>query len=59
MNGKAPIHEPFTRFEEALASAKGIGTALIPEPTAFALATVGDDGQPAVRILRGSAALGG
>lgn len=51
MNGKAAIHEPFTRFEEALASAKGIGTALIPEPTAFALGTIGDDGQPAVRIL--------
>ena len=48
---KAPIAEPFSRFNELLASAKGIGTALIPEPTAFALATVGADGQPSVRII--------
>ena len=48
---KAPIAEPFSRFSELLASARGVGTALIPEPTAFALATVGADGQPSVRIL--------
>jgi pyridoxamine 5'-phosphate oxidase len=34
-----------------LAAARGIGTALLPEPTACALATVGADGQPAVRIV--------
>jgi pyridoxamine 5'-phosphate oxidase len=34
-----------------MASARGIGTALLPEPTAFALATVGPDGQPSVRVV--------
>jgi pyridoxamine 5'-phosphate oxidase len=48
---RAPIGEPYSRFDELLASAKGVGTALLPEPTAFALGTVGADGQPAVRIL--------
>ncbi len=48
---RAPVGEPFTRFGDLLAAARGIGTALLPEPTACALATVGADGQPAVRIV--------
>jgi len=48
---RAPLGEPFARFAELMASAKGIGTALLPEPTAFSLATVGADGQPSVRIV--------
>ena len=51
MNGRAPMGEPFSRFAELLATAKSIDSALLPEPTAFALGTVGDDGQPSVRIL--------
>ena len=51
MNGTAPYHEPFARFDELLAAAKALSSAVIPEPTAFALGTVGDDGQPSVRIL--------
>jgi pyridoxamine 5'-phosphate oxidase len=51
MNATAPYQEPFVRFDELLASAKALGVALIPEPTAFSLATVGDDGQPSVRIV--------
>jgi pyridoxamine 5'-phosphate oxidase len=51
VNPRAPLGEPFSRFGELLAAAKGIGTALLPEPTAFALGTVSADGQPSVRIV--------
>lgn len=51
MSGSFPLGEPFERFAELLEAAKKMGDVVIPEPTAFALGTVGDDGQPAVRIL--------
>jgi pyridoxamine 5'-phosphate oxidase len=51
MSGSAPIAEPFLRFRELLDAAKAVGTTILPEPTAFALGTMGADGQPAVRIL--------
>lgn len=51
MSDAAPYDEPFARFDELLASAKALAATLIPEPTAFALGTVGDDGQPSVRIM--------
>ena len=51
MTPRAPVGEPFARFDELLSSAKGLGPLLIPEPTAFALGTVGADGQPSVRIV--------
>ncbi len=51
MTARVPISEPFARFADLLSAAKGVGTALLPEPTSFALATVGADGQPSVRIL--------
>jgi pyridoxamine 5'-phosphate oxidase len=51
MSEHVPIGEPFGRFDQLLASAKGLGTALLPEPTAFTLATVGADGQPSARIV--------
>jgi pyridoxamine 5'-phosphate oxidase len=51
MNEHVPVGEPFGRFDILLASAKGLGTALLPEPTAFTLATVGADGQPSARIV--------
>lgn len=51
MSESFPLAEPFERFTELLAAAKNIGDTVIPEPTAFSLATVGDDGRPAVRIL--------
>ncbi len=51
MSGHASYGEPFARFAEQLAAAKVVGETLIPEPTAFALGTVGDDGQPSVRIV--------
>ena len=48
---RAPMHAPFDRFNALLASARAVDTAVLPEPTAFSLGTVGADGQPAVRIL--------
>ncbi len=51
MSGTAPFGEPFARFAEQLAAAKAVGAPLLPEPTAFALGSVGDDGQPSVRIV--------
>ena len=45
------LDEPFDTFTELLAAARAVGPAILPEPTAFALGTVGDDGQPSVRIL--------
>ena len=47
----APFAEPFTRFRTQLAEAQAVDRAILPEPTAFALGTVGADGQPAVRML--------
>lgn len=51
MTALAPLAEPFTRFIELLSAAKAVGEERLPEPTAFALGTVGDDGQPSVRIV--------
>jgi pyridoxamine 5'-phosphate oxidase len=48
---RAAIAEPFLRFQELLAAAVALDRAVLPEPTAFALGTVGADGQPSVRIL--------
>ena len=47
----APLLEPFDRFTALLAAAREVGAERLPEPTAFALATVGTGGQPSVRIL--------
>jgi pyridoxamine 5'-phosphate oxidase len=51
MTPLAPIAEPFRRFGELLSAAKAVGRSALPEPTAFALGTVGADGQPSVRIV--------
>jgi pyridoxamine 5'-phosphate oxidase len=48
---RLPLAEPFARFSDLLASARAVDRAMLPEPTAFALGTVGADGQPSVRIL--------
>src|SRR5918996_5181720 len=47
----APLLEPFDRFTALLAAAREVGAERLPEPTSFALATVGSSGQPSVRIL--------
>jgi pyridoxamine 5'-phosphate oxidase len=51
MSDRAPIAEPFLRFQELLGQAKALEPAVLPEPTAFALGTLSADGQPSVRIL--------
>lgn len=47
----APIVEPFERFAELLDAARAVGAERLPEPTAFALGTVGEEGRPSVRIV--------
>jgi pyridoxamine 5'-phosphate oxidase len=47
----APFAEPFRRFAALLDQAMTVGAERLPEPTAFALGTVGASGQPSVRIL--------
>ena len=46
-----PAADPIARFNALLAEARAVDRARLPEPTAFALGTVGADGQPSVRIL--------
>ena len=43
--------DPIARFRALLAEAQNVDRTLLPEPTAFALGTVGADGRPAVRML--------
>ena len=51
MADRAPVAEPFLRFRELLDAARALDRMVLPEPTAFALGTVGGDGQPSVRIV--------
>jgi pyridoxamine 5'-phosphate oxidase len=51
LSSVTPLLEPFDRFTEQLGAARAVGPERIPEPTAFALATVGAQGRPSVRIL--------
>ena len=51
MSGTTSFGEPFALFAQQLNAAKAVDRAMLPEPTAFSLATVGDDGQPSVRIV--------
>lgn len=43
--------DPIARFRTLLERATALDRSLLPEPTAFALGTVGADGQPSVRIV--------
>lgn len=45
------MQDPIARFRALLADARAVDPRVLPEPTAFALGTVGADGQPSVRIL--------
>ena len=51
MTAIQPIRDPIAWFKELLAEAHAVPRERIPDPTAFALATVSDDGQPSVRML--------
>jgi pyridoxamine 5'-phosphate oxidase len=46
-----PVDAPIERFKRLLEDARSVDPSILPEPTAFALATVSDDGQPSARIL--------
>jgi pyridoxamine 5'-phosphate oxidase len=43
--------DPIERFREVYALAHKVDRAILPDPTAMALGTVEEDGQPAVRIV--------
>ncbi len=43
--------DPIARFREVLAEAQRLPPTQLPEPTAFALATVDEQGRPSVRIV--------
>jgi pyridoxamine 5'-phosphate oxidase len=43
--------DPIARFERLLAAAVALDRALLPEPTAMTLATVGPDGRPSARVV--------
>ena len=43
--------DPIERFREVYALAEKIDRAILPDPTAMALATVDEDGSPSVRIV--------
>ena len=46
-----PLRDPIELFRRQLAEARGLPREQMPEPTAFALATVNAEGQPSVRVL--------
>lgn len=45
------LTDPIAIFTDAFARAQHIDGALLPEPSAMSLATVGDDGSPSLRIV--------
>ena len=47
----APPTDPIVLFAALLDEARAVERRSLPEPTAMALGTVGDDGQPSVRIV--------
>jgi pyridoxamine 5'-phosphate oxidase len=51
MTGAPVTADPLARFAEILERAKQLPRDLVPEPTAFALATVDDKCRPSVRIV--------
>ena len=50
-SGLVPLAHPFELFARVLAEAQAYPRDQIPEPTAFALATSDENGQPSVRML--------
>jgi pyridoxamine 5'-phosphate oxidase len=50
-DASAPARNPIARFLEVFEQARALPGDVLPEPTAFALGTVNDAGQPSVRIV--------
>lgn len=45
------LTDPIALFQDAFARAQRTDRALLPEPSAMSLATVGDDGSPSLRVV--------
>jgi pyridoxamine 5'-phosphate oxidase len=46
-----PVQNPLSRFKRLFAQAESVDRAILPEPNAMSLATVGMNGNPSVRIV--------
>jgi pyridoxamine 5'-phosphate oxidase len=46
-----PLRDPIQLFKQLLAEAQALPRERLPEPTAFALATAAENGQPSIRML--------
>jgi pyridoxamine 5'-phosphate oxidase len=46
-----PLHDPIALFQKLLAEAEQVPRERLPEPTALALATANQEGQPSVRMV--------
>lgn len=46
-----PLRDPIALFKQLLADAQSLPREQLPEPTAFALATAAQSGQPSIRML--------
>jgi pyridoxamine 5'-phosphate oxidase len=46
-----PIRDPIALFQQLLAEAQALPREQVPDPTAFALATTAENGQPSIRML--------
>ncbi|HUQ18636.1 MAG TPA: pyridoxamine 5'-phosphate oxidase [Gemmatimonadaceae bacterium] len=51
MASRYPVQDPVSRFRRLYAQAEAIDRAILPEPNAMSLATVGMNGNPSVRIV--------
>jgi pyridoxamine 5'-phosphate oxidase len=51
MSTSYPVQNPLSRFNRLYAQAQAIDRAILPEPNAMSLATVGMSGSPSVRIV--------
>ncbi|MEX2153354.1 MAG: pyridoxamine 5'-phosphate oxidase [Gemmatimonadaceae bacterium] len=46
-----PLRDPIALFKQQLADAQSLSRERLPDPTAFALATTAENGQPSIRML--------
>jgi pyridoxamine 5'-phosphate oxidase len=51
MSGRYPVQNPLSRFTRLFAQAEAVDRAILPEPNAMSLATVGMNGNPSVRMV--------
>ena len=51
MSSPYPVQDPLSRFKRLFAQAESVDRAILPEPNAMSLATVGMNGNPSVRIV--------